>query len=778
MCNSDWRRGWRRVDKQSNALRILVLSISLLACSSSNDGSQSGSRYPGAQGDKDADTGDIPNNPLGKPDSGTASNQDSGIVVSGPLGIEPKDPVIHVVNGKAQTIDFIAKQGTVERKAVWSLSRAEIGSIDASSGQFTTAGVGGTAVITADVGSKQASTTVTVMIEATQNGAKQSDSCAAGGCGGVGGEGAGPKITASQQTTLDASPTSDKSLQLLYPYDGTVWPLDLLAPLLQWDIDPSTSVDAIKIDISGKYYNYVGYFSRPTLLAAGDPFVRHPIPQAVWDAATHSATHDSLKVTLTLLANDTALGPLETTWIIAGGSLKGVVYYQSYGTKLASNYSGAIDPSAPGGLSDFGGATLAISGNSTSPTLVAGSDGDHHQCRVCHTVSADGSRMVVQHGDNYPASSSYALTQPAYPETPYPTDGLMGWVGLYPDGSIGLSNGGPISGGANTMPSNLVDATAGAVIPSNGLTNFVTLAALPAFSPDGSQVAFAFYEGPGDSQVGAGDPSKLVLMDFDVTSSTFSNPQLVFQAMGGALPGWPSFTPSGNRLVFQLDLPSGQNRGEYFATRYGNRGELWWVDLSTGNAHPLERLNGTQGGTSYLPVLPNNHDHDEQLAYEPTVSPIASGGYAWVVFTSRRAYGNVASIDPTWSDPRDHDLTQTPTPKKLWVAALDLPSDVEIQATTDDPSHPAFYLPAQELLAGNSRGYWVPEPCRENGSDCDSGDQCCDGFCAYDGVAMKNLCGGTPPECSNEFDICTVSDDCCDDTLQCIGGRCSMVILN
>ena len=61
---------------------------------------------------------------------------------------------------------------------------------------------------------------------------------------------------------------------------------------------------------------------------------------------------------------------------------------------------------------------------------------------------------------------------------------------------------------------------------------------------------------------------------------------------------------------------------------------------------------------------------------------------------------------------------------KLWVAAIDL----NAPAGTD-PSHPAFYLPAQELLAGNSRGYWVVDPCHVDLTSCETGDECCGGFC-------------------------------------------------
>jgi len=224
-------------------------------------------------------------------------------------------------------------------------------------------------------------------------------------------------------------------------------------------------------------------------------------------------------------------------------------------------------------------------------------------------------------------------------------------------------------------------------------------------------------------------------------------------------------------------------------TRSGARSELWWVNTS-GAANParLDALVGRKSGASYLPVLPNNHgvacapgcdpdsnfdetnQDDTTLDYEPTVLPLVSGGYAWVVFTSRRAYGNALQSVPWRSWPPDYDTTdlgQAPT-KKLWVAAIDLNAPPGA-----DPSHPAFYLPAQEILAGNSRGFWVLDPCKADGQSCETGDQCCNGFCEPgDGGALT--CG-TPPSgsCSAPQEKCATSADCCDTTNQCINGFCA-----
>src|SRR5439155_11163906 len=186
----------------------------------------------------------------------------------------------------------------------------------------------------------------------------------------------------------------------------------------------------------------------------------------------------------------------------------------------------------------------------------------------------------------------------------------------------------------------------------------------------------------------------------------------------------------------------------------GSHAELWWVDLKTKTPTRLDNMNG-KGYVPPHPTYTGSNGDDATLNYEPTVNPVPSGGYAWVVFTSRRLYGNIATINPFWSDPRFEDISKTPTTKKLWVAAVDL------NATGGtDPSHSAFYLPAQELLAGNSRGYWVVDPCKVDTSKCETGDECCGGFC-QPAPGGGFTCGSKPPPCATEFEKCTKDEDCC-----------------
>jgi hypothetical protein len=219
-----------------------------------------------------------------------------------------------------------------------------------------------------------------------------------------------------------------------------VWPTGILAPLLHWT-GGAAPADAIRIRLSSTFFNYEGTFGRPPALPAGAPLIHHPIPQDVWKAATQSNLGGSLTVSLVVASGGAAYGPITQSWKLASGPLKGTVYYQSYGSNLARNYC-----CYQGTSQQFGGATLAIRGGSTEPVLVAGGNGGHGACRVCHAVSANGSRMIVQHGTNYAASSSYALNA-GYAETPYgPGDvNKFGWVGLSPDGTLGLGNAAPLA---------------------------------------------------------------------------------------------------------------------------------------------------------------------------------------------------------------------------------------------------------------------------------------------------------------------------------------------
>jgi hypothetical protein len=190
----------------------------------------------------------------------------------------------------------------------------------------------------------------------------------------------------------------------------------------------------------------------------------------------------------------------------------------------------------------------------------------------------------------------------------------------------------------------------------------------------------------------------------------------------------------------------------------------------------IKTLNAVNGrlptGALYLPY---GEAIEGEMNYEPSVLPVAVGGYYWVLFTSRRAYGNTispTSTAPSGANPFGTEVDPSPR-KKIWIAAIDVDHPTKL-----DPSHPAFYLPGQELESGNMRAFATLAPCRANTVSCESGADCCGGFCrevsrSAEGVPMLQCVPPPVNTCSNTFELCATAADCCDPKNLCINNRCT-----
>ncbi len=582
------------------------------------------------------------------------------------------------------------------------------------------------------------------------------------------------------------------SITMLYPYDQTVLPLGLLPPLIQWDNKgvPATAVKlTLRYPADGSVFSWsiirpeIQILPTPTLF--GQP--RMQIPADVWRAFEQTARGKDATISIQrLVAGIPLLETPPTTIHFADGELRGSVYYNSYGTNLAANYCCNKGTSVK-----FGGATLGVRPGASQPTLIAGDDS---KCVVCHSVSANGSRLLTQDGDNYSKTLAYDLSSTSSTAMS-PTDGRFTMGGVSPDGTYIFSNSGPLSG-ASTAYSAMFSVPGGTAITTTGLPSIQALT--PSFSPDSTHIAFNFYGGSGKTSANVtitGDQKSLGAIDYNPTTKAFSNLRvLATPGAGGVGTGriyYPAYLPDNSGVIYELETTSNgrdlagtrsQCDGSGTCNNVGALGELWWNESASRTSRRLDKLNGL----GYVPTHPgvaSNATSDAQLNYEPTVLPQNTGGYAWVVFTTRRAYGNVATINPFWSDSRYQDISVQPTPKKLWVAAIDL----NAKAGTD-PSHPAFYLPGQELLAGNSRGYWVLDPCIPVGTSasslCSTTEQCCG---ASGGTAVCRLDTPVDPgnvtrhctavtaagSCGPAGSGCATDSDCCSGTY-CSKGTCAV----
>ncbi len=285
------------------AVTLMLAAAIAGACGSSGgdstfNGEDGGASSSGSSGESSTSSGFLPT-----PDGTLPSNTPFDIT---PAGAQ----TITVPFGThAPTIAFAATAKGAPAAAAWHLDRGDLGTIGAGPSEtatFTPSGtVGGTATLTASYGSQIVKRTITVKITAQQNGSSATetsqiattvaDITAGGGVGGVGGEGLGGTVTDAATIAALAAPAGNgtaQQLALLYPYDGTVWPRGILAPLLQWRWS-TDDADAIKIELSSQSgtYSWTGTFGRPAILTTtAGAFRRHPIPQDVWAAATASPT--------------------------------------------------------------------------------------------------------------------------------------------------------------------------------------------------------------------------------------------------------------------------------------------------------------------------------------------------------------------------------------------------------------------------------------------------------------------------------------------------------
>ncbi|MEI8258659.1 MAG: hypothetical protein WCJ30_23545, partial [Deltaproteobacteria bacterium] len=211
---------------------------------------------------------------------------------------------------------------------------------------------------------------------------------------------------------------------------------------------------------------------------------------------------------------------------------------------------------------------------------------------------------------------------------------------------------------------------------------------------------------------------------------------------GGSADARPVFSPDSRFVVFQ--------HGTCAYGQYNCPNALYAVPAAGGAAIRLDNANGgATGASAYWPSF------SPYVTREPSEAS-GTSPYAWVAFYSRRDYGNAAA----GSRGR----------RQLWVSAIRLDA-----AAGTDPSFVPYWLPGQNPASENAGGQWAPVPCRANGSDCASGDDCCSGVCTA-GTGGLSTCQPPPmTQCRAEGQQCGGTEDCCMGLgLVCFGNVCGI----
>jgi hypothetical protein len=656
-------------------LLSVVLAVTGGGCGSSNKGG--GFTVDSGGGDDSAADADDGGN--GDDSCGLAGcNGDDGST-AGSIAVTPANPVLNVVTGMpvpTQQMTATLNGQDVSGMVTWSYQRPDIGDVKGGSLFTPTGSVGGIGSLTATLGKSTGSTLVAVNIAETIPG----------------------NVTPGEKSGLD-NPTggADPAMQVVYPYDQTVFPLGVLAPDMQWN--GAGASDAYKLDIKEKYYHYVEYFTGVPM-----PF-DHLVAQKDWDGIESSGTgpqSDPLTVSLTRYSASSAYSPVKQTWHIAQGLLHGSIYYWEL-------------PDACGNVST--GRVLRIKPDATAVDQFFTSNG---QCFGCHTVSRDGSNMIASWSTTFPFPiQSIDLTKnPSVFGALQSGAGVTGTFSAFNDkGDLFLTTNNSTSGmGAGQSTLSIRDSKTGVVKVPSALG---AACGEPAWSPDGKHLAgiCGMSGGGWDFDSPTGNVTIASWNGTQVSGVT----QLVAQGSPGR-PAYPSFSPDSQYVAFGRPTSGSRSIAQ---------GDLWLTDLKGKVKHLLTASN-------------------DDKSFNAVFSPLRAGGYSWIVFMTRRDYGNqLVGADR----------------QQLWITAIDDPP------TAADPSHPPFYIRGQETCGKSENAYYALDPCKQTGQSCMSGVDCCTGQC------IKNMNGqytcGNPMGCSADGNSCKVDTDCCNaPRVHCTDGFC------
>jgi WD40-like Beta Propeller Repeat len=515
-----------------------------------------------------------------------------------------------------------------------------------------------------------------------------------------------------------------------------VFPRGLGAPRLMWE---NNCARAVLVHMKSSLFEYAG------CLPVQGGVVK--LPEDVWAAAgAHTRfANDPMSVELTALTGQGVAGPAKTTISIAAATLKGSVYYNSYNSFVAIG-SGAAS-----------GAVLRVrSGRQVELFARSGA------CSGCHSLSANGQRLLALNfaGLNLGSVGSgltgtgmvFSITPETGQNPPTSREGAnASFAGLSPDGRFYVTSAsstllGPLLNGGLAAPNTnaqLVETDTGRVVPSA----IPRGAMMPSFSPDGRLLTFV--------DLGQNGGRNVSVMDFDPATGAAANPRVVYTPANGNV-GWPFVLPDNRAVIFTLTESGNFTGGSSYivpAVTRGPRSDLMMVELKSGSARLLANAMGyrtPQDAAAETTYLPFGAEELHQ-AYYPTVSPVAAGGYFWLFFDSVRHFGNKGGS------------------RQIWGTAIRFPGG-EFSEYDPDPSAPAFYLEGQEFGTANHRGFTALDPCKADGQSCESGVDCCSGFCT-DGV-----CGAPVARCSAEGEACKSAADCCNPRDECVAGFCSAVL--
>ncbi len=700
----------------SLAAAVLLAGLIPVACGGGGaTGGTSGSTAHGGAGGTGSHSGGGTGTSTATGVGGCDFNCSGGGSVPGVLAVSCDTFTIDVLNGSSTPAHCSATVGGSKVGASWIVDVSAVAGVDAAGTVSATGKQGGDVVVKATYNNQSAAASVKVTLKKVLNPGGVSDP---------------DKAVLTGAVNPDAA-----SVVWAYPYNATVFPKGLLAPEMMWN--GGGAGDKYYVHVKGKYVDF-------EFFTTADPPSRYSLDDASWEQLTESGPGGDIAVHVARMpaGAQTAAVVVDHTWKIANGSLRGTVYYWSNNLgRVVRIKPGAKEPE------DFLKNDVGLDSYAAE-----------NKCTSCHAVSANGSTLVI--GGDYPATTIDLLTNKVVYSIVAPTDppnigALRRWAmpALSPNGKVLIENAAPLPGPPGGEDG-MWDTATGAKILGTGLDG-VHLD-MPAFAPDGTKITYVDHVSLG-----------LNIYDYDANTNQVQNAVALVPAGGDpslSTIGFPTISPDakwvayhrGQNTRFQ-DIPPGEcgaNSRSALDTRCGS-GDLYLASIDQPG---VEMRLANANGDGY-PFAAG--ERDRKFNYEPTFAPLNSGGYMWIVLTSRRTYGNRLTspypITGVASNPGAVGV------KQLWVVAVD-----QNPQPGTDPSHPGFWVSGQDLNTLNMRGFWALDPCKPVGGACGTGSECCNQNCDTGVCKVPD-----PNTCSQTGNVCAKDGDCCDPKATCINSICS-----
>ncbi len=501
---------------------------------------------------------------------------------------------------------------------------------------------------------------------------------------------------------------ADPSMSIVYPYDETVFPLNVASQIVQWN--GVQNGDIYKLQLTEQYYDYTVYFSTNTP-------ARHLIDQLEWTAISESGQgpkSDPLMVSLQRHSGGMTYEPVEQTWHIAQARLPGRIYYWELPDQCNNGANGRVLTVKP---SDATAEEFYNDGN----------------CWGCHTVSRDGRTVMgtFSEGSPFPMASIDVSVEPAVIGDIDKNEGVNGVFSAFNhDGSKLLFS---LNGGGNPASSarlKIADAVTAAILNDDVMAETYPAGGCgePAWSFEGELIAAICGMDGGNwtFDSGAGD---LVIADVNGDGHTVSNiTTLVPQAGGDGRPAYPNFSPGDEWIVFGRPTTGSRSTGN---------GDLWIVGTDGNDLRKLDIASS------------------DNRSFNPTFAPLRAGGYFWVTFITRRDYGNTLV---------------GANRQQLWITAISDPPN-ELDDPSNPPfyirgqedcakSENAYFAPDPCIED--------PDAICESGIDC-CGGQCVKPFedANYKICGEAGECIELGNACEEDADCCTPGAHCVDG--YCVG---------